>query len=128
MKIKLDENLPATLVALLAALGHEVDSVPQEDLAGQPDPTIWQAAQDAGRFLITQDLDFSDIRHYQPGTHHGLLLERLAEPSRRRLTERVRHLFATEQVETWHRCFVVATDRKVRVRRPADYKGLSNSQ
>ena len=120
MRIKIDENLPAALVGLLTKAGHEVDSVPQEGLAGQRDPDIWQATQTAGRFLITQDLDFSDIRQYQPSTHHGLLVVRLGEPSRRALIERVRLLFATEPVETWHRCFVVATDRKIRIRRPVN--------
>lgn len=119
MRIKLDENLPATLVGILTAAGHDVDTVPDEGLAGRSDPDVWQAAQDADRFLITQDLDFSDIRRYQPGSHYGLLLIRLAEPSRRRLIERVRHLFATEAVETWRHCFVIATDRKIRIRRPA---------
>ena len=119
MKIKLDENLPATLVEILAAAGHDVDTAPQEGLAGRSDPEVWQASQTALRFFITQDLDFSDIRRYQPGTHHGLLLVRLAEPSRRGLIERLQHLFATEAIETWERCFVVVTDRKIRIRRPS---------
>jgi hypothetical protein len=51
VKIKLDENLPATLVEPLAALGHDVDTVPQE------------------------------------------------------------------AIEYWQRCFVVVTDRKIRIRR-----------
>ena len=119
MRIKLDENLPAALAKILAAAGHDVDTSPDEGLTGRPDPAVWRAAQDTGRFLVTQDLDFSDVRRYQPGTHHGLLLVRLVEPSRRRLIERVRHLFATEAVDTWRRCFIVATDRKTRIRRPA---------
>jgi predicted nuclease of predicted toxin-antitoxin system len=119
VRIKLDENLPAALVGILAAAGHDVDSVPSEGLAGQQDPVVWRAAQDASRFFITQDLDFSDIRRYQPGTHHGLLVVRLAEPSRSRLIERVRHLFVTESVATWRRCFVIVTDRKIRIRWPA---------
>lgn len=117
MKIKLDENLPATLAGILAAAGHDVDTAPQEGLAGRSDPEVWQATQTAGRFFVTQDLDFSDIRRYQPGTHHGLLLVRLAEPSRRGLIERLQHLFATEPVERWGRCFVIVTDRKIRIRR-----------
>ena len=119
VRIKLDENPPAALAKILAAAGHDVDTSPDEGLTGRPDPAVWRAAQDTGRFLVTQDLDFSDVRRYQPGTHHGLLLVRLVEPSRRRLIERVRHLFATEAVDTWRRCFVVATDRKTRIRRPA---------
>lgn len=34
MKIKLDENLPARLIEGLIKFGHDVDSVPQEALAG----------------------------------------------------------------------------------------------
>ena len=28
---------------------------------------MWQAAQAAGRVLVTQDLDFSDVRTFSPG-------------------------------------------------------------
>jgi hypothetical protein len=70
------------------------------------------------RFLITQDLDFSDVRRYIPGTHAGLLLVRLAQPGRDALLARVAMLFATEPVDQWRSCLVVATDHKVRVKRP----------
>jgi predicted nuclease of predicted toxin-antitoxin system len=119
VRLKLDENLPAALADVLAEAGHDVDTALDEGLGGRSDTDLWQAAQDTARFLITQDLDFSDVRRYRPGSHHGLLLVRLAEPSRRRLTERIHHLFATEAVETWSGCFVVATERKIRIRRPA---------
>ena len=66
MKLKLDENLPTSLVEELALLGHDADSVPQEGLQGHPDPDVFDAAQQAGRFLITQDLDFSDLRKFAP--------------------------------------------------------------
>ena len=61
MNIKLDENLPERLVSELEALGHDVDTVPSEHLAGRVDHEVWQAAQVADRFLFTQDLDFSDV-------------------------------------------------------------------
>ena len=59
MRIKLDENLPAELAGSLAALGHDVETGPGERLRGMPDAAIWSAAQHEGRFLVTQDLDFS---------------------------------------------------------------------
>ena len=62
MKIKLDENLPDRLVAVLTGLGHNVDTVRTEHLTGRADPDVWSAAQAYARFLITQDLDFSDVR------------------------------------------------------------------
>ena len=66
MKIKLDENIPASLSTRLAALGHDVDSVPEEGLTGYPDTVVWSEAQAGGRFLVTQDLDFSDVRRFSP--------------------------------------------------------------
>ena len=99
-------------------LGHDVDTVHGEQLTGRADPDVWSAAQSARRFLITQDLDFSDIRRYKPGTHAGLLLVRLPRPGRNALLDRVTALFRTEQIENWAGCLVVATDQKVRIRRP----------
>jgi predicted nuclease of predicted toxin-antitoxin system len=120
MKIKLDENLPARLVSILSQLGHPTDTVFDEGLTGRADDTVWNAAQRSERFLITQDLDFSDIRRFQPGTHHGLLLVRLRLPGRTALLQRLESLFEQEDVESWSGCFVVVTDNKLRVRRPGN--------
>lgn len=89
-----------------------------EGLGGQHDSVVWDAAQKAGRFLITQDLDFSDIRRFAPGTHEGLLLVRLREPGRNALLRRLQAVFETEDPNDWKRCFVVLTDHKLRVLRP----------
>lgn len=119
MRIKLDENMPASLVPALRDLSHDVDTAVEEGLKGARDPTIFATSQEMGRFLITQDLDFSDLRRFEPGTHHGILLVRLVRPGRRALFERILGLFRSEATETWQRCLVVATDSKTRVRRPA---------
>jgi predicted nuclease of predicted toxin-antitoxin system len=116
MKVKLDENLPIDLVEVLARLGHDVDTVPEEGLAGKPDESVWAASQDAHRLLVTQDLDFSDVRKYAPGTHCGLVLVRLAVPSRLNLIHRIRGVFATERVDSWAGGFVIVTDVKIRIR------------
>jgi hypothetical protein len=118
MRTKLDENLPTRLVSVLTELGHDVDTVPSERIAGKDDAVVWQAAQAGRRFLVTQDLDFSDVRKYTPGTHHGLLLVRLPQPGRTALFERMATLFQVEDVESWGGCMVTATPHKVRVRRP----------
>lgn len=116
MKIKLDENLPARLVTALGQLGHDVDTVFREGIAGKNDITVWETTQQAERFLITQDLDFSDIRRFTPGTHQGILLVRLRIPGRILLYERIKALFDTENVEEWHGCLVVVTEHKIRIR------------
>jgi predicted nuclease of predicted toxin-antitoxin system len=119
MNIKLDENLPARLIAILSRLGHQTDTVASERLTGQADPRIWNAARETGRFLITQDLDFSDIRRFVPGTHPGILLVRLRQPGRNALLHRVQAIFQTERVDEWKGCFIVVTEHKIRIRRPS---------
>lgn len=119
MKIKLDENLPTRLARDLKALGHDVHTVHDEGLSGKADTEVWSAAQEDTRFLVTQDLDFSDARKFTPGLHHGILLLRLRLPSRSYLSDKVTALFREEAADLWVGCFVVATDNKIRVLRPA---------
>lgn len=115
MKIKLDENLPLRLATLLKNLGHDVHTLHDELLLGRADAEIWEATQVESRFLITQDLDFSDLRRFAPGSHNGILLVRLRSPNRGDLIARVSELFQRENVDGWVGCFVVATERKIRV-------------
>lgn len=117
MKIKLDENMPLSLADVLSGLGHDVHTTQVEGLTGRDDNAIWQAAQSEDRFLITQDLDFSDLRKFVPGKHAGILVLRLRDPGRLALLGKVETLFKSENVEDWESCFVVATEHKTRVHR-----------
>lgn len=118
MKIKLDENLPHRLATLLKKLGHEAHTLYEEGLVGRSDDDVWKVAQKEARFLITQDLDFSDLRKFAPGSHHGILLVRLRNPSRRAPIERIEEMFSKENINDWARCFVIVTERKIRVLGP----------
>ena len=118
MKIKLDDNVPLRLAILLENLGHDVHTTHEERLIGHADREIWETAQKESRFLITQDLDFSSSRQFAPGSHCGILLVRLHSPNRRNLIERIGELFQKENVSDWAGCFVVATERKIRVVKP----------
>jgi len=120
MKVKLDENLPLRLAAVLQKFGHDVHTVREEELTGHADTEIWKRAQKESRFLITQDMDFSDSRKFAPGSHHGILLVRLRSPDRRNLIKRISELFQNESIDKWRGCFVVATERKIRVLQPQD--------
>ncbi len=120
MKIKIDENLPWQIGALLKIRGHEVHAAGEEGLSGCTDEKLWATVQREGRFLVTQDLDFSDARRFAPGTHYGILLIRLHSPSRSSLIRRMDEILHSEDVNQWARCFVVASEHKLRVRLPAN--------
>lgn len=92
MKIKVDENLPKSLIDVLTSLGHDTDSVAEEGLSGADDEVVFTAAQDAGRLLFTLDRGFGDIRRYEPGTHAGIVVLRLPDESRTAVVGAVRRL------------------------------------
>ena len=64
VRFKLDENFPKDAGALLRDAGHDVETVLDERLGGNPDAKVLDACQTENRVLITLDLDFSDIRLY----------------------------------------------------------------
>ncbi len=72
VRFKLDENLPRDAAALLRDAGHDVQTVLDERLGGNPDPGVLEACRTENRVLITFDLDFSDIRLYPPAGHSGV--------------------------------------------------------
>jgi hypothetical protein len=59
------------------------------------------------------------VRKFRPGTHCGILLVRLREPGRLALTVAVRQVFAMQDVSGWQGCFIVLTQRKLRILRPS---------
>ena len=119
MKIKLDENLPESLLATLKALGHDVDNVTAEGLAGRADFDVWQAAQKAERFLSLRIWISRIFGGFLPARIQGLMLVRLRTPGRSALATRIAAVFREENSTAWARCFVLLTDHKLRVHTPS---------
>lgn len=128
MRLKLDENLPVALRAPLEALGFEADTVLDEQLGGHADDAVWMATQAEGRFFVTQDLDFSDVRRFTPGTHAGILLLRVPEHQQFGVADLVIACFSAPEARTWAGCFVVATPSRFRVVRPTPAKGCQRGK
>ncbi len=51
----------------------------EKGLAGAKDPPVLEAAASESRVLMSFDLDFTDISHYPPGTHAGIVVFRLRD-------------------------------------------------
>ncbi len=117
MKLKLDENIAVSAKARLVALGFDVDTALDENLGGRSDEDVWSASQSEARFLITQDLDFSDSRRFVPGDHQGILLVRLPDHEQWRIGDFLVGWFSSPDVHSWRGAIVVATPTKVRVLR-----------
>ena len=82
VRIKLDENLPAELAEDLRRLGHDADTVGEEDLAGAGDQAVSSAAARAGRVLFTLDKGIGDVRRFNPSAYAGIVLFRFEQHGR----------------------------------------------
>jgi Domain of unknown function (DUF5615) len=116
VKIKLDENLPIQLVPLLTDLGHDVETVPDEQIAGRDDHVVWTAAQADGRFLVTQDLDSRTRENMRQGRITGFCWSGCHSLAGLRSSKESPHSDGGRY--SWNGCIVSATPRKVRVKRP----------
>lgn len=122
MKLKLDENMPAQLPGILRSLGHDTDSVADEGLLGESDEAIWNAAQREKRLLVTQDMDFSDLRKLIAGDHFGPVLLRLRATSRRKLIDRVEAVFRSDDAAGWRGALVIVSEGRMKVRHAQKHK------
>jgi predicted nuclease of predicted toxin-antitoxin system len=95
VRIKVDEDLPRAVAALLVEAGHEAATVLDQGLGGVSDEALWPIVQEEQRFLVTADKGFGDIRRYPPGSHPGIVVLRPREDGIRPLLHLVRSLLAT---------------------------------
>jgi predicted nuclease of predicted toxin-antitoxin system len=77
MKFKLDENIGQLGKAILVEAGHEVCTIPEQNLQSAPDPTVIAVCQAEQRCLVTLALDFSNPLQFDPSQYFGIAVLRL---------------------------------------------------
>jgi predicted nuclease of predicted toxin-antitoxin system len=87
MKFKIDENLPLALAHHLRLIGHDADTVSDENLTGAPDSLVVAAALREQRVVLTLDKGIAALTQYPSSTHAGVVLFR---PGRSGTRERMR--------------------------------------
>ena len=117
MRLKLDENLPADAVAAARSAGFEVDTVVDEGLAGAPDRDVVQAATRQGRFVVTLDRGFADVRLHPPGTHVGILVLHVADQRPGVIVEALVSALDGLDLDDVAGCNVVVRGGEARIRR-----------
>lgn len=116
--LKLDENLSPVHIDLLRQAGYDADRVNEQGLSGATDERVWERVCADNRLFVTLDLDFSDMRRYQPGTHPGILLVRARSRSASAVTEVLKRVTAERSLEDLKGCLAVANRSFTRIRRP----------
>jgi predicted nuclease of predicted toxin-antitoxin system len=101
VRVKVDENLPASVASLLRERGFEADTVIEEGLAGAIDDDLLAAAREGDRMIVTLDRGFGDIRRYPLGSHPGIVVLRLADESALATRAAIMQLLDTMISRTW---------------------------
>ncbi len=117
MRIKLDENMPGSASRILAAAGHEVDTVHDEGLAGRDDENLFAVVRQDLRVLITLDRDFSDIRNYPPAKSPGVIVLRPRDQQIETVNTLVSRLAWVLQTEDPANALWIVSDERIRIRR-----------
>lgn len=120
LRFKIDENVPIEAAGLVTQAGFDCHTVYDERLAGAPDPDVAAACSAEDRVLITQDLDFSDVRAYPPGTHPGIIVLRPPMPDRESMLALLRRALPLFTIERLSGCLWVVDADRIRVRAPRD--------
>lgn len=117
MLIKVDEDLPPIVAERLRQKGYNASTVVEQEMGGWKDPILWQAIQAEGRFLVTADKGFANIKAYPPETHAGVLLLRPDDDGIRPILILLEEVLANFNLETLTKTVTVATSRGLRIRR-----------
>lgn len=118
-RLKIDENLHPDVAAMFGNLGHDAVTVWDQGLRGTPDATLAQHCLAEGRALVTQDLDFADIRTYPPETFPGLIVVRLAHQDKASVVDTLRRLVPLLENEPLHNHLWIVDEQSIRIHGPS---------
>jgi len=116
MKFKLDENLPESLVDLLAAAGHDALSVTTQELGGERDEKIAVVCTSEDRALVTLDTGFADIRAYPPKEHAGIIVLRIGRQDVSHIKATVTRVLSVINDHPLRQTLWVVEDHRIRFR------------
>ncbi len=116
LKFKVNENLPIEAATLFASAGHDVVTVGDQRMAGQPDNKLAAACQHEGRAVVTLDMDFADIRAYPPGDFAGIIVLRLARLEKPHVLSVLQRLLSVLEHEPLVGKLWIVEETSVRVR------------
>jgi predicted nuclease of predicted toxin-antitoxin system len=108
---------PAADVAdALQAKGHDAMTVAEQGLTGKIDAIIAEICKDEGRAIITFDLDFANVQEYPPENYSGLIVLRLALPSRNRVMKALAQVLDLIDSTTLVGTLWIVEESRIRIR------------
>jgi predicted nuclease of predicted toxin-antitoxin system len=121
LRLKTDENLGQQAAVLLRNAGHDVATVPEQELCRTPDRALIEICRQEARCLVTMDLDFNNPLLFNPVDYPGVAVLRLpARPTPQDLLDVLHTLVgALSQRQITGRLWIVQRGR-IREYQPKD--------
>jgi predicted nuclease of predicted toxin-antitoxin system len=116
MNIFADECVYKVTVDLLRSWGHDVLTAQDVGLAGKPDEEILAYATLHERVLFTIDMDFSNIRHYAPKSHKGIIVAKIRPRNQDAVHKVLKYTLNHIQPERISKSLVIVDQSKFRIR------------
>ena len=119
MSIKVDEDLPSAIAQVFRQAGHDTSTVLEQGWSGCRDEVLLARLRAEGRWLVTADRGFADVRQYAPGSYAGIIVFQTAVESRRRYLALAEATVRTLDLDRLAGRLVVVAPGRVRIRRPS---------
>ncbi len=116
MNLFADECVYKITVDLLRSWGHDVLTAQEVGLSGKPDEEILAYAVRHERVLITIDMDFSNIRHYTPESHRGIIVAKIRPRNADAVHKVLQHLLNNIKPDRLNTSLVIIDQTKYRIR------------
>lgn len=117
MNLYTDECVYWVTVAALQSWGHDVVTTQEENLVGEADEVLLRQAVAQERVLVTNDLDFSNIRRYPPTEHRGIIVLKIRPRTLHEVHLVLKQLLENVAPEAIDQTLVIVDRNKYRVRR-----------
>ena len=117
MKLFSDECVYQKTVVSIREWGHDIITAWEVGLSGKSDDEILEYAVKEKRILITADLDFSNVRHYPPSDHWGIIVLKIKPSILPNVHNILRSLLQQESQEYFSNALIVVDRNKYRLRR-----------
>jgi predicted nuclease of predicted toxin-antitoxin system len=111
--LKVDENLPNEIAELLNSHGDDALTIGDQRWQGLADDELWGRIKAEGRWPVTADKEFADLRRYPPGNHAVL---RCSEGSRAGYLRLAGTALQSVKLDEISGAVVVVSERGIRVR------------
>ena len=116
MNIFADECVYQVTVTLLRSQGHDIVTAQEVGLAGKADEEILAYATRHERVLLTIDLDFSNLRHYPPKSHHGIIVAKIRPRNAKAVHRVLEHMLNHVEADRLNKSLVIVDQNKYRIR------------